>query len=63
VVSYKESIKEDKFDIKDYHLVEGHVTKLCWGCETAHKKGYMVKDISKGWKTFFCQACYDRMDN
>ena len=63
VLSYKELIKEDKFDKKESHFVEGSITKLCWSCETAHKKGYMVKDISKGRKIFFCQGCYDRMDN
>jgi len=63
VVSYKELIKEDKFDVKEYHLVDTHITKLCWRCETAHKKGYMVKDVSKGRKIFFCQNCYDKLKN
>jgi len=63
MISYKELIKGDKFDKNDSHLVEGQITKLCWGCETAHKKGYMVKDVSKGRKIFFCQTCYDRLDN
>ena len=63
MVSYKELIKGDKFDKKEYHIVETHITKLCWGCETAHKKGYMVKDVSKGRKIFFCQNCYDKLDN
>lgn len=63
LLSYKELIKGDKFDKKDQYFIKTHITKLCWGCETAHKKGYMVKDVSKGRKIFFCQECYDKLDN
>ena len=62
MISYKELIKDDNFDKNDTYFVEGHYTKMCWGCETAHKLGYMVKDTSKGRRIFFCQECYDKMN-
>ncbi len=61
MISYKELIKGDNFDKDDAYLVEGNFTKMCWGCETTHKTGYMVKDISKGRRIFFCQECYEKI--
>jgi len=60
--SYQEIIKGDTFDKKDSYLVSGKHPKMCWGCETKHKEGYMVRDVSKMRSIFFCQDCYDKLN-
>jgi hypothetical protein len=63
MIGYKELIAEDNFDKKDVYFVEGNLTKMCWGCETKHKTGYMVKDVSKGRRIFFCKECFDNLNS
>jgi hypothetical protein len=59
--SYMELIKDDKFDAKDFYIIDTDEYKLCWGCETKHKSGYMVRDVSKMRRIFFCKECYDKL--
>lgn len=54
-------IKTDIFDKKDSYAVDTNITKMCWSCETKNKSGYMVKDISKNRRIFFCQDCYNKL--
>lgn len=62
MIGYQELIKDDEFDKADSYFVKGKATKMCWGCETKHEEGYMVRDISKGRRIFFCQECFDKLN-
>jgi len=59
--SYKELIMDDLFNPTDSYLVNTHLTKMCWGCETKYKIGYMVRDNSKLRRIFFCENCYKKL--
>lgn len=61
--SYKEIIKNDTFHTDDNHFVNTNVLKMCWGCESKHKSGYMVWNATKLRRIFFCEDCFDRLGN
>jgi hypothetical protein len=61
MISYKEIIKNDTFHIADNYFVNTNVLKMCWGCESKHKSGYMVWNASKMRRIFFCEDCFDRL--
>ena len=61
MVSYKEIIKGDSFDVNNQHLVDTDLYKLCWGCETKNKTGHMVWDNTKLRRFFFCEDCFNKL--
>jgi hypothetical protein len=61
--SYKEIIRDDSFHEDDNYFVSTNVLKMCWGCETKHKSGYMVWDTTKLRRIFFCKDCIERLAN
>ncbi|MFW9877147.1 MAG: hypothetical protein ACFFG0_28995 [Candidatus Thorarchaeota archaeon] len=56
--SYREIIDNDTFKTEDHYFVDTEVSKMCWRCETKHKSGYMVWDIDKMRRIFFCEDCF-----
>jgi predicted SprT family Zn-dependent metalloprotease len=60
--SYQELIKDDKFDKEDSYLVDAKIPKMCWACEKKYQTGYMVRDVSKTRRIFFCKDCYDKLE-
>lgn len=63
MISYREIIKDDDFDVNDNYFVSTNLKKMCWGCETKHTDGYMVMDKSKMRRIFFCKDCFDNLKN
>ncbi len=61
MISYKELIKNDAFDTHDQYFVDTNVSKVCWGCETKHKSGYMVRNMTKMRRIFFCEDCFKKL--
>jgi hypothetical protein len=61
MVSYKEIIKGDNFDVNKEYLVDTELYKMCWGCETKHKMGHMVWDNTKTRRFFFCEDCFNKL--
>ena len=61
--SYQEIIKGDTFNESDEYFVNTHMFKMCWGCETKHKSGHMVWDVTKMRRIFFCEECFAKMKN
>jgi hypothetical protein len=61
LVSYQKIIKDDNFDKDDSYLVDAKIPKMCWGCEKKYEAGYMVRDISKSRRIFFCRDCYENL--
>ena len=59
--SYKEIIKGDTFKTTDEYFVDTKVFKMCWGCETKHKSGHMVWDITKMRRIFLCEDCFTKL--
>ncbi|MFX1279174.1 MAG: hypothetical protein ACFFA3_07135 [Promethearchaeota archaeon] len=59
--SYKEIIKDDTFKTDDNYFVDAKVSKMCWGCETKHKSGYMVWNSTKLRRIFFCKECFSKL--
>ncbi|MFX1345618.1 MAG: hypothetical protein ACFFBC_13185 [Promethearchaeota archaeon] len=59
--SYKEIIHDDTFKIDDNYFIDTKVVKMCWGCETKHKSGYMVWDATKLRRIFLCKECFARL--
>ena len=61
MTGYKEFIKDDVFDPKDDYYVDTDIYKMCWGCETKHKSGHMVRNVSRMRKIFFCEDCFKKL--
>ena len=61
MISYKNIIKDDTFDVKNKYFVETNLPKLCWSCETKHNAGYMVWDSTKLRRIFFCEECVKKL--
>lgn len=61
MASYQAIIKDDNFDKQDSYLVDAKIPKLCWGCEKKYQSGYMVRDISKTRRIFFCKNCFEKL--
>ncbi len=59
--SYQELIKGDTFNESDEYFVDANLFKMCWGCETKHKSGHMVWDVTKMRRIFFCEECFKSM--
>jgi fumarate reductase subunit C len=59
--SYKEIIKDDTFETKDNNYVDTELFKMCWKCERKYKSGYMVRDVTKLRKIFFCEECFAKL--
>lgn len=61
MISYKEMIKDDKFNSMDEYSVESGVSIMCWGCESKHKSGHMVWNTTKMRRIFFCDDCFNKL--